>query len=83
MVKVRPRLLSALATAHVHEGNIDEACRIGSDALALAERQQVTTNLQDVRRLRLTSNPGATRRRSRSWTSSSPLLATLINRLRQ
>jgi hypothetical protein len=47
----------ALATAHVHEGNIDEACRIGSDALALADRQQVTTNLQDVRRLRLDLEP--------------------------
>lgn len=57
MVKIRPRLLSALATAHVHEGNIDEACRIGSDALALADRQQVTTNLQDVRRLRLDLEP--------------------------
>jgi hypothetical protein len=57
MVKIRPRLLSALATAHVHEGNIDEACRIGADALALADRQQVTTNLQDVRRLRLDLEP--------------------------
>ncbi len=47
----------ALATAHVHEGNIDEACRIGSDALALADRQQVTTNLQDVCRLRLDLEP--------------------------
>jgi Tetratricopeptide repeat len=57
MVKIRPRLLSALATAHVREGNIDEACRIGADALALADRQQVTTNLQDVRRLRLDLEP--------------------------
>jgi hypothetical protein len=40
MVKIRPRLLSALATAPVREGNIDEACRIGADALALADRQQ-------------------------------------------
>lgn len=57
MVKIRPRLLSALATAHVQEGNVDEACRIGADALALADRQQVTTNLQDVRRLRLDLEP--------------------------
>jgi tetratricopeptide (TPR) repeat protein len=57
VVKIRPRLLSALATAHVREGNIDEACRIGADALALADRQQVTTNLQDVRRLRLDLEP--------------------------
>jgi hypothetical protein len=47
----------ALATAHAHEGNIDEACRIGVDALALADRQQVTINLQDVRRLRLDLEP--------------------------
>ena len=57
MVKTRPRLMAALATAHVRQGNIDEACRIGADALQLAERQQVTTNLQDVRRLRLDLQP--------------------------
>jgi tetratricopeptide (TPR) repeat protein len=57
MVKTRPRLLSALATAHVHEGNVDEACRLGADALALADRQQVMTNVQDVRRLRLDVEP--------------------------
>jgi hypothetical protein len=66
MVKTRPRLLSALATAHVRQGNVDEACRIGADALALADRQQVAPNLQDVRRLRVDSNPGATLRRSGS-----------------
>jgi len=57
MIKTRPRLLTALATSHAHEGNIDQACRLGSDALELAERQQVTTNLQDVRRLRLDLEP--------------------------
>jgi transcriptional regulator with XRE-family HTH domain/tetratricopeptide (TPR) repeat protein len=57
MVKTRPRLLTAMATAHVQERNIDEACRLGADALELAERQQVTTNLQDVRRLRLDLEP--------------------------
>jgi hypothetical protein len=57
MVKTRPRLLTALATAHVQQGNIDEACRIGADALALADGQQVTANLQDVRRLRLDLEP--------------------------
>ena len=57
MVKKRPRLLAALATARVRQGNIDEACRIGSDALELAERQQVSTNVQDVRRLRLDLQP--------------------------
>jgi hypothetical protein len=42
----------------------DEPCyrlirghQIGADALALADRQQVTTNLQDVRRLRVDLQP--------------------------
>jgi DNA-binding PadR family transcriptional regulator len=70
MVKTRPRLLSALATAHVQQGNVEEACRIGAGALALAEGQQVTTNLQDVRRPRLDlERRGDTQ--AVSWTSSS------------
>ena len=36
VVKTRPRLMAALATAHVQQGNVDEACRIGADALELA-----------------------------------------------
>jgi hypothetical protein len=57
MVKTRPRLLTAMATAHVQEGNIDAACHLGADALELADRQQVRTNLQDVRKLRLELEP--------------------------
>jgi hypothetical protein len=34
-----------------------QGSRIGADALVLADRQQVTTNLQDVRRLRLDLEP--------------------------
>jgi hypothetical protein len=57
VIKTRPRLMAALATAHVRQGNIDEACRLGSEALDLAARQQVAPNLQDVRRLRLDLEP--------------------------
>jgi hypothetical protein len=57
LIKTRPRLMAALATAHVRQGNIDEACRLGSQALDLAARQQVAPNLQDVRRLRLDLEP--------------------------
>jgi hypothetical protein len=64
MVKTRPRLLTAMATAHVQEGNVDEACRLGADALEVAERQQVVTNLQDVRKLRLDLEP---------WRDTSPV----------
>jgi hypothetical protein len=57
VIKTRPRLMAALATAHVRQGSIDEACRLGSEALELAARQQVAPNLQDVRRLRVDLEP--------------------------
>jgi hypothetical protein len=38
VVKTRPWLLSALATAEVHQDNIDEARRLGVDALKLGEQ---------------------------------------------
>jgi hypothetical protein len=41
----------------VRQGSIDEACRLGGDALGLAARQQVGPNLQDVRKLRLELEP--------------------------
>lgn len=50
-------LVDVVATAHVRQGNIDEACRLGSQALDLAARQQVAPNLQHVRRLRLDLEP--------------------------
>jgi hypothetical protein len=49
--------MAALATAHVRQGNIDEACRLAGEALEPAARQQVAPNLQDVRRLRLDLEP--------------------------
>ena len=52
-VKTRPRLLTALATAHVQHGDVDEACRLGIEALTHAAQQQVQPNLQDVRKLRM------------------------------
>jgi tetratricopeptide (TPR) repeat protein len=72
MVKTRPRLLSALATAHVRQGKVDEACQIGAEALALSAHQQVGPNLQDVRRSGSISSLGTIHRRSGNWTSSSP-----------
>jgi tetratricopeptide (TPR) repeat protein len=56
-MKTRPRLLTALATAHVRQGNIEEACQLGTDALRLATQQEVGPNLQDVRKLRLELAP--------------------------
>jgi hypothetical protein len=56
-MKTRPRLLTALATAHVQQGDVDEASRLGIEALALAVQQQVQPNLQDVRKVRLDLEP--------------------------
>jgi tetratricopeptide (TPR) repeat protein len=57
VVKTRPRLLTALATAHVQQGDVDRACELGAEALGIAAQQEVQTNLQDVRKLRLELEP--------------------------
>jgi transcriptional regulator with XRE-family HTH domain len=57
VVKTRPRLLSALATAHLQRGDVDEACRLGMEALRMSAAQEVKPNLQDVRKLRLDLQP--------------------------
>ena len=44
-------------TAHVREGQHRRGLPHRRDALELAERQQVSTNVQDVRRLRLDLQP--------------------------
>jgi hypothetical protein len=62
-MKTRPRLLTALATAHMRQGNIEEACQLGADALGLAT-QEVAPNLQDVRKLRIELEP---------WRDSAPV----------
>jgi hypothetical protein len=68
---VAHQLVDHPATAHVREANVDEACRIGADALGLADRQQVTANFRMCAGSGSTWSRGATRRRSGSWTSSS------------
>jgi tetratricopeptide (TPR) repeat protein len=57
VVKTRPRLLTALATAHVQQGDVDRACELGAEALGIAAQQEVQTNLRDVRKLRLELEP--------------------------
>jgi transcriptional regulator with XRE-family HTH domain len=56
-VKTRPRLLAALGLALVQQGEIPEACRLGSEALTLAHRQQVAPNVQSVWTLRAEMAP--------------------------
>ena len=57
VVKTRPRLLAALATAHVQQGDVDRACELGAEALGIAAQQEVQPNLQDVRKVRLDLEP--------------------------
>jgi hypothetical protein len=57
VVKTRPRLLAALATAHVQQGDVDKACELGVEALGIAAQQEVQPNLKDVRKLRLDLEP--------------------------
>jgi len=46
--KSRHRLLIALGVAHIDQGNVEEACRLGAEALASALRMAVHPNLLDV-----------------------------------
>src|SRR5262245_53055567 len=50
--KVPPRPLTALGSTYAVEGEVDEACRLGSEALSLAVSMAVQSNLQDVVTLR-------------------------------
>lgn len=60
VIKTRPRLLSALASTHVHQRNIEQACGLAREALGLAVQQQVEPNFQDVLRVRRELQPWAT-----------------------
>jgi tetratricopeptide (TPR) repeat protein len=56
-IKTRTRLLTALGAAYANDGEIDEACRLGSKALQLARTQAVQPNLDDIRALRRQLEP--------------------------
>ncbi len=55
--KSRPRLLIALASAHGADGDVDEACRLASEAFSSAISMAVQPNLQDVLALRRQLEP--------------------------
>ena len=50
--KNRPRLLTALGTTFAVAGEVEEACRLGGEALTGAVGMAVQPNLQDVLTLR-------------------------------
>ncbi len=64
MVKSRPRLLAALARTYVTDGDIDEACRIATEALVIVDHLQVEPNLGAVLELRQELEP---------WAASAPV----------
>jgi tetratricopeptide (TPR) repeat protein len=51
-VKTRPGLMTALASTYIRQGQIEEACRIGGEALAMASEMQIEPSRQDVLELR-------------------------------
>jgi tetratricopeptide (TPR) repeat protein len=46
--KIRARLLTGLATVHVRQGEIEQACRIAGEALRIATRTRTALSLQQV-----------------------------------
>jgi tetratricopeptide (TPR) repeat protein len=70
-VKTRPRLLTALATAHVQQRDVDRACELGAEALRMPHSRRYNRTSKTCESSGLTLNLGGTARRSRTWTSSS------------
>lgn len=57
-IKTKPRLMTALGTTYVADGEVEEACRIGHEVLDLgALVRDVEPNAQDVVRLRRQLEP--------------------------
>jgi tetratricopeptide (TPR) repeat protein len=46
--KIRARLLTGLATTHVRQGEIEQACRTAGEALRIATRTRTALSLQQV-----------------------------------
>jgi tetratricopeptide (TPR) repeat protein len=46
--KIRARLLTGLATVHVRQGEIEQACRTAGEALGIATRTRTALSLQQV-----------------------------------
>ena len=57
--KIRARLLAGLATARLRQGEVEEACRLTSEALEIAARTETTLSLQQVRDVRSEMTPWA------------------------
>jgi tetratricopeptide (TPR) repeat protein len=51
-VKTRPGLMTALAATYVADGEVEEACRIGTEALSMAAEMEIEPSRQDVLELR-------------------------------
>jgi hypothetical protein len=51
-LKIKSRLLSSLARAHLHRGDIEQACDIARDSLTVAVATETEPSLQDLLALR-------------------------------
>lgn len=51
-LKIQSRLLTSLARAHLEQGDIERACQLARDSLAVARASETEPSLQDVMTLR-------------------------------
>jgi transcriptional regulator with XRE-family HTH domain len=56
-MKIQSRLLTSLARAHLRQGNVEHACQIGHDSLAVALASETEPSLQDLQQLRTEMRP--------------------------
>jgi hypothetical protein len=76
--RIRARLLTGLATVHVRQQEIEQACRTAGEALRIATRTRTALSLQQVMTCAASSNAGRTAARFGSLTRSSGLPASVI-----
>jgi transcriptional regulator with XRE-family HTH domain len=51
-LKIESRLLTSLARAHVRQGDVDRACHVAVESLAIARASETSPSLRDVQALR-------------------------------
>jgi tetratricopeptide (TPR) repeat protein len=51
-LKIESRLLTSLARAHARQGDVDRACHVATESLAIARASETAPSLRDLRSLR-------------------------------
>jgi hypothetical protein len=56
-VKIQARLLTDLARAHLERGDVEQACQLGHESLAIALASETEMSIDQLRQLRAEMRP--------------------------